>query len=155
MIERPELRTRPLFTMRLAVDPPVTVGSAGGGALRIAGIPAGSFEGDRLRGTVLPGGTDWQTLRGDGAALLDARIVLRTNDAALITMTYTGIRHGPADVMERVSRGERVDAADYYFRMLPAFSTDDPRYDWLNRIVAVATGARLPEGPIYDVHEIL
>ncbi|MGD0453364.1 MAG: DUF3237 family protein, partial [Solirubrobacteraceae bacterium] len=29
------------------------------------------------------------------------------------------------------------------------------QYSWLNRIVAVGTGHRIPEGPIYDVYEVL
>jgi hypothetical protein len=145
------LRTRPLFSMTLAVDGFVTVGSA----RRIAGITGGSFSGERLRGTVLPGGTDWQTLRADGAVLLDGRIVLRTDDGALVAMTYTGIRHGPPDVMARLGRGEPVDPASYYFRIVPTFQAAEGRYEWLNRIVAVADGQRLPEGPVYQVYEIL
>jgi hypothetical protein len=86
---------------------------------------------------------------------LDARILLRTDDDALIAMTYTGLRHGPAEIMARLSRGEPVDPDSYYFRIVAAFSTSDPRYDWLNRTVALGVGHRRPEGPVYAVHEIL
>jgi hypothetical protein len=70
-------------------------------------------------------------------------------------MTYTGIRHGPPDVMARLGRGEPVDPASYYFRIVPTFQAAEGRYEWLNRIVAVADGQRLPEGPVYQVYEIL
>ena len=150
-----ELRSRPLFALQLAVDGFVTAGGPEGSARRIATIPGGSFAGERLRGIVLPGGADWQTLRGDGAVLLDSRIVLQTEDGALIAMTYAGIRHGPAEVMARLANGETVDPAHYYFRIVPAFATSDPRYEWLNRVVAVGDGQRLPGGPRYQVHEIL
>lgn len=149
------LHTRPLFSMRLAVDALLAVGGPQGNGRRIGGISGGTFEGDRLSGTVMPGGTDWQTLRGDGAVQLDARIVLKTNDDALIAMTYVGLRHGPPDVLERLNRGEPADPGNYYFRIVPSFATSHPRYDWLNRIVAVGTGQRLPTGPDYSVHEIL
>jgi hypothetical protein len=149
------LHTRPLFSIRLAVDALLAVGGPEGNERRIGNISGGKFEGERLSGTVLPGGTDWQILRGDGAVQLDARIILQTDDDALIAMTYVGLRHGPPDVLEQLNRGERVDPGSYYFRIGPTFATSDPRYDWLNRVVAVATGQRLPEGPNYFVHEIL
>ncbi len=43
----------------------------------------------------------------------------------------------------------------YYFRTAIAFETAASQYDWLNRIIAVGTGDRPPEGPIYDVFEVL
>jgi hypothetical protein len=70
-------------------------------------------------------------------------------------MTYRGVRHGPADVMARLAKGESVDPASYYFRTAPVFETAAPRYDWLNRIVSVATGRREASGPVYEVYEVL
>ena len=149
------LRSRSLFALDLSVSPFRMIGGPEGSALRIADVPGGTFRGERMHGTVLADGSDWQTLRGDGAVLLDARVVLKTHDEALIAMTYRGIRHGPPEVMARLARGEDVDSASYYFRIAPIFTTSDPRYEWLNRIVAVGIGQRLPGGPHYQVHEIL
>ncbi|QAY79067.1 DUF3237 domain-containing protein [Sphingosinicella sp. BN140058] len=145
---------RPLFTLRVLVDGLHAPGGPPGLQRRIGTIPGGSFEGERLRGRVLPGGSDWQIERRDGVIALDARILLQTDDEALIAMTYSGLRHGPADVMARLGRGESVDPADYYFRIVPTFATSAPHYQWLNRIVAVGTGRRDPEGPLYQIHEI-
>ena len=153
--EPPPIVTRPLFAMRLTVDAIVSPGGPSGSRRRIGAIAGGTFEGERLRGTVLPGGSDWQTERGDGAILLDARIVLRTEDEALIAMVYTGIRHGPPEVMARLGRGEPVDPASYYFRIVPGFSTSAPQYEWLNRIIAVGSGHRAAEGPSYRIREIV
>lgn len=155
MDELPPLRTRPLFSMRLTVDGLVSIGRADDVERRIANIPGGTFEGERLRGNVLTGGTDWQIVRGDGAVELDGRIVLQTESGALIAMTYVGLRHGPREVMARLGRGEVVDPDDYYFRIVPRFTTSDPGHVWLNRIIAVGIGHRLPEGPTYFLHEIL
>jgi hypothetical protein len=82
-------------------------------------------------------------------------VVLRTDDGAEIAMDYSGIRSGSADVIARLGRGEPVDPADYYFRIVPRFATSDPRYEWLNRILSVGIGHRLPEGPVYSVFEII
>lgn len=149
------LRTRPLFTMHVAVDTMHATGGPEGGQLRIATVSGGTIAGQRLRGTILPGGIDWLTTRGDGVTLLDARFVLSTDDGALIAMAFTGKRHGPDGVMAALARGEEVDPASYYLRIAPSFSTADPRYAWLNGVLAVGTGDRRPEGPVYQVHEIL
>ena len=86
---------------------------------------------------------------------LNVRLVLKTKDDALIGMTYRGVRHGPADVMERIEKGEAVDPTSYYFRINPLFETAAAKYDWINRIVAVGIGHRRTDGPIYSVFEVL
>ena len=150
-----EIRTAPLFTMTLQVSGMQPIGATPNGDRRIGLVAGGSFQGERLRGTVLPGGADWIIVRPDGATTLDVRLVLETDDGATIGMTYRGMRHGPAAVMERMNRGEAVDPSEYYFRTSVVFETAAPKYDWLNRIIAVGTGRRPPEGPVYDVFEVL
>src|SRR5260221_11764413 len=93
------VQTRPLFVMRLDVRKLQIVGATPGADRRIGVVPGGSFEGERLRGEVLDGGSDWQNVRHDGCTTLNVRLVLRTNDDALIGMTYQGLRHGPPDVV--------------------------------------------------------
>ena len=149
------VRTRPLFVMHLHVRPLVVVGATPGADRRIGLVSGGSFEGERLSGQVMDGGSDWQAVRGDGSTRLDVRLVLKTRDDALIAMTYRGVRHGPADVIKRMEKGEAVDAASYYFRITPMFETAAGTYDWLNRVLAVGIGYRRPDGPVYSVFEVL
>ena len=35
------------------------------------------------------------------------------------------------------------------------FETSAPKYDWMSRIVAIGTGHRMPDGPIYSIFEVL
>lgn len=149
------IRTRPLLVMRLDVRSQQVVGATPGLYRRVGVISGGVFEGERLAGVVLDGGSDWQTLRSDGATTLDVRLVLRTSDDALISMTYRGIRHGPEDIVERIEKGLEVDPGSYYFRTTPLFETAAPKYDWLNRILAIGVGHRTAEGPVYSVFELL
>jgi hypothetical protein len=149
------VRTRPLFVMRLDVRKLQVIGATPGSYRRIGVVPGGIFEGERLSGEVLEGGSDWQVVRADGGTTLDVRIVLKTNDDAFIGMTYRGLRHGPADVIERIERGEVVDPVSYYFRINPLFETAAPQYDWINRVIAVGVGHRLADGAVYSVFEVL
>jgi predicted enzyme related to lactoylglutathione lyase len=62
--------------------------------------------------------------------------------------------HGsPFSPAGRIS--EPVDPTSYYFRMNPMFETSSTRYDWMNRVIAVGTGVRLPDGPVYSIFEVL
>jgi Protein of unknown function (DUF3237) len=149
------VRTRLLFVMRLDVRPLIVVGPTPGGYRRIGIVSGGRFEGERLSGEVLDTGTDWQTVRGDGSISLDARLNLKTDDGEMISMTYRGLRHGPVDVMQRMDKGEVVDAASYYFRTNPLFETSATKYDWINRVIAIGVGHRRADGPIYSVFEVL
>ena len=151
-----ELRTAHLFTIRLEVGEIGDLGATPYGGRRIATVTGGRFEGEELRGTVMPSpGGDWLLLRNDGVLMLDVRITLRTNDDALIYMSYRGMRHGPQWVLDRLNRGEKVDPSEYYFRTTPLFETSWQKYAFLNRIMAVATGRREATGPIYDVFQVL
>ena len=149
------VKTRPLFVMRLNVRSLQIIGPAVGPVRRVGVVFGGVFEGERLSGEVLDGGSDWQTVRSDGALTLDIRLVLKTGDEAMIGMTYKGIRHGSPDILARIDRGEAVDPASYYFRIAPFFETAAPKYDWLNRILAIGIGFRRGDGPIYSLFEVL
>src|ERR1700724_1809602 len=100
--------------MRLDVRKLQMVGATPGAYRRVGVVSGGSFEGERLSGEVLDGGSDWQTVRNDGVTTLNVRLVLKTKDDALIGMRYRGVRHGPPDVMARIERGEVVDPTSYY-----------------------------------------
>jgi len=150
------IETRHLFTMTADVPKIVELGATPNGGRRIANVTGGTFNGDRLKGTLHPApGGDWLLLRPDGATILDVRVTLETDDAQIIYMTYRGVRHGPADVMARLAKGEAVDPKLYYFRTTPVFETASQKYDWLNRIISVATGRREASGPVYEVYEVL
>ncbi len=104
-----DIRVMPLFVLRLSVRPLQIVGDTPGVFRRIGVVPGGSFSGARLSGEVLEGGSDWQSVRSDGSTTLDVRLVLETHDGALIGMTYGGVRHGPADVIARLEKGEAIE----------------------------------------------
>ena len=151
-----ELRAQPLFTIRMTLHPMQDLGATPLGHRRIAPVSGGTFEGARLRGVVLPhAGSDWLLARADDSFQLDVRVTLQTDEGALIGMSYRGLRHASPEVTAKLARGERVDASQYYLRTTPLFETASPRFAWLNNVVAVGVGERLPDGVVYEVFEVL
>ena len=150
-----EIVTEHLMTLALEVDEPQVISGTPIGTRRIVYVSGGRFDGAKLSGMVLPGGGDWILERSDGVFQLDVRITLLTEDRELIYMTYRGIRHGSSDVMERLNNGELVGEDEYYLRTTAFFETGAEKYAWLNSIVSVATGYRPPEGPVYEVFEVV
>jgi hypothetical protein len=148
------IRTEFLCKLEVMLEPVRDLGDTPLGRRRIIGITGGKFAGPRLSGRILPGGADWQLIRADGVAFLDARYTLETDDGAQIYVNNKGYRHGPGDVIERVARGEDVDPALYYMRATPWFETSAPAYAWLNRIICVATGARRPAAVELEFFEV-
>lgn len=144
----------PLLRAEITLAPVQELGDSPLGRRRIIPITGGTFRGERLSGRVLPGGADWQVIRSDGVAELDARYTLETHDKALIYVRNFGYRHGPAEVLQRLAAGEPVDPALYYMRTTPRFETGAERYRWLNRIICVATGARRAAAVELEVFEV-
>ena len=148
------MKLEPLLRAEITLAPAQELGETPLGRRRIIPITGGSFRGERLAGRVLPGGADWQFIRSDGVAELDARYTLETEDRALIYVRNFGYRHGPAEVIQRLAAGEPVDPALYYMRTTPRFETGAERYQWLNRIICVATGARRAAAVELEVFEV-
>jgi hypothetical protein len=135
-------RLERLFRAVVEIAMPLSVGVTPLGERRIIPITGGRFEGNRLAGDVLPGGADWQLVRPDGTALLEARYTLRTREGALVYVRNRGVRSGSPEVLAQLARGEAVDPASYYFRTVPQFETGAPQYAWLNDLVAIGSAAR-------------
>ena len=96
--------------------------------------------------SVAPGG-DWITITPAGVARLDARIVIETDDGALIYMTYGGISVSSKEVGEALGRGEVVtDKTWPYFVIAPTFRTSSEKYDWLNKVQAVGKMVEIKRG---------
>jgi hypothetical protein len=143
-----------ILSATVKIDAPQMVGKVLTGERRVVPITGGTFQGPKLQGEILPVGADWQVIAADGTAQLDARYTLKTNDGALIYVRNIGIRHGPPEVLAAIARGERVDPSSYYFRASPTFETGDPRYQWLNKIIAVCSAVRTKEAVILDFYEV-
>lgn len=130
------------FEARVDLGPIQELGKLSAGERRIIPITGGTFAGPGLKGRILPGGADWQIVRADGTAELDARYTLETESGALIYVNNQGLRAGSPEVIARLRAGQPVDPKDYYFRAAPRFETSAPELQWLTRSIFICTAER-------------
>jgi Protein of unknown function (DUF3237) len=143
-----------IFAAQVTVGPPQDLGVFNKGRRRVVPITGGAFSGPQMHGVVLPG-ADWQLIRGDGVAELEARYTLRTDDGASIFVHNHALRHGPAEVMEALAAGREVDPAAYYFRGAAFFDTSAEQYAWMTKHVIVCTGHREPAVVILRFYKVI
>jgi hypothetical protein len=122
---RDSLPVEYLFTVTAKTSVSGLLVNAPQGTRVVVDASTGSFEGPRAKGIVKGPGGDWLTLRADGTGQLDVRLLLETDDGAVILMIYKGI----------FSDGGKS------LRTAPQFETGDERYAWLNNVQAVGIGS--------------
>jgi hypothetical protein len=151
-----EVRSRFAFEARVTVATPLVIGPATVGLRRVVPITGGVVAGPRLNGRVVPGGADWQFVRADGVLVVEAKYTLEAHDGVLIMVSNRGLRHGPPEVIEKLTRGEPVAADQYYFRTAAEFEAPaDSDYAWLNRAIFVGVAERTASAAIIRFHELL
>jgi hypothetical protein len=148
------ISTAPIFRIHADLGEIVDAGTTPYGGRRTIEILGGRVEG-KLTGRILTGGADWQIIRSDGVADIQARYVIEADSGARVLVTSNGLRHGPPEVLAAIARGEPVDPSQYYFRTVLRFEASDARLDWLNRIIGLARGARERLAVKLDVYEVL
>ncbi|MCB1341155.1 MAG: DUF3237 domain-containing protein [Pseudooceanicola sp.] len=148
----PELRH--FCDLYVDLGPIMEMGAGRAGRRRIIPIVGGRVEG-RIAGRILNLGADWQTIMADGQADLDTRYAMETADGAVIEIVNRGVRHGPAEVIARLAKGEAVAPSEYYMRTTARLETGDARYEWVNRALFVGTGTRLASAVKVSLYEVL
>jgi hypothetical protein len=149
----PELRF--VFQAEVEVGAPLDLGQTQAGHRRVVPIAGGLISGPRLQGRILAGGADWQILRPDGTADLDARYTIQTGDGALIYVMNRGVRHGPPEVIERLNRGQPADPRSYYFHTVATFETSAAECVWLTRAIILTAGERHPNKIVLRFWQLL
>jgi hypothetical protein len=142
-----------VFRLQATLGEPLDVGETHQGRRRIVPLTGGTFSGPELSGTLVPGASaDWQVVLPDGTALGDIRYTLRTEAGALLYVRSRSVRHGSAEVLARLARGDDVDASEYTFRTATQIESAAPGLGWLNQGVFIGVGGRGPGAVIYEVY---
>ena len=149
----PEPRLTLVYRLDAALGEPLDVGEVSQGHRRIVPLTGGTFAGPELNGKLLPGASaDWQIVLPDGTALGDIRYTLQADGGGLLYVQARGVRHGSAEVLGRLARGEDVDASEYVFRTSTQIETASRELDWLNKGVFISVAGRRPGGVIYETY---
>ena len=112
-------------TVMLGADQ--AVGNTSIGGRNIVPITGGTFEGDHLKGNIMPGGWDWQLLRTDGCRFLHADYMLKTEDGTVINVVNQGASCPNAD-------GSRAP-----IRTMAVFEPPLGPYEWLGKSAFIGT----------------
>jgi len=129
-----------LGTLRAETGTRTVIDNAPQGTRTIVQVTGGRFEGPRLKASVQTPAGDWITNRADGSYRLDVRLTLKTDDGAVILVTYNGIG--------------QTTPAGASLRIAPLFETGDSRYSWLTRLQAVGVGERVGTTVTYDFYAL-
>ena len=149
----PDPRLTLVYRLEAVLGEPLELGEVSYGRRRIVPQIGGTFEGPHMKGKLLPGiSADWQLVLPDGTTLGDIRYTLQTDNGALLYVQSRGVRHGSPEVLERLGRGEDVDASEYTFRTSTQIETASRELDWLNKGVFIGVGGRRPDGVIYETY---
>jgi hypothetical protein len=145
----PDPRLTVVYRLEATLGTPLDLGDGAQGRRRIVPLTGGTFSGPEISGALVPGASaDWQTVLVDGTALGDIRYTLQTQAGELLYVQSRAVRHGPAEVLARLSRGEDVEPSEYVFRAATQITTGAPALDWLNKGVFVSVAARQPVGVV-------
>ena len=136
-----KLQAEVLFDLVFERGTATNVGSPGGNKV-VVPVSTGTFEGPKLKGTVIAPSGDSITVRQDGSSVLDLRLLLQTDDGEKILMTCRGIAYTAPD-------GTR------FARLQPLFETGADKYAWLNKVVAVGVYRLVPGKIAYRIYRVL
>jgi hypothetical protein len=142
-----------VYRLEATLGQPLDFGDIANGHRRIVPLTGGTVAGPEINGKLLPGASaDWQIVLPDGTALGDIRYTLQTDGGALLYVQSRSVRHGSAEVLARLGRGEDVDASEYTFRTSTQIETAAPDLDWLNRGVFISVAGRQAASVIYETY---
>jgi hypothetical protein len=146
------MQLTPLLKLRAYLGDSITIGKVPIGTRSIGVVTGGTFEGERLKGTVLTPGADWVLFDERRIGRIDVRLILKTDDGANIYMQYFGVLQLNTAMQTAFAEGTETQFGDNYFMTQPRFETGDERYSWLNDVVAVAEGRAIAGGVEYLVY---
>jgi hypothetical protein len=152
----PGIATEYAFTVHASLSPTIVVGHGPEGLRRYVPITGGTVDGPHVKGIVLPAGGDTQVMRIDEVLAVEAKYVIRTHDGVHIAVVNRGLRHGPREVIARLTQGQSVAPTEYYFRTVAQFEAPlDSDYVWLTRSLFMGTAERQADAAIVHFHRVL
>ncbi len=142
------------LTFGVARGESLSVGPGISGRRFVAAVDSGWVRGERISGAIVGPSADWTVLGGDGFFQIDVRAQIRTDDGAVLLMTYTGSLEMNDRVQAALADGETGFDDDHYYRTHVRMECGDERYKWVNRTLFLGTGRLTRGGAEYEVYRV-
>lgn len=147
-----------LMTLRAPLDPAIQINDS----LAIYNVSStgGVVQGPRIKGVLVPPGGDWSRVLPSGVLRLDVRLTIRTDDGALIFVSYNGVERDKPASGQKADPEQRVSGPDdvRVWMIAPTFETSAARYAWLNETQAVGRMIEFKDGPggyvTYEIYAV-
>lgn len=138
----PRIVEQPVMEITVMLGGKIDVGVTDDGHRYIVPITGGFFTGNEIKGTVIPGGADWQVDRLDKVKNIEAIYALNTNDGETIVINNKGLVHK--------LHGER------YAMTRIEFHAPKGKYEWLNQsmFLSTITSIQSPRSVIIRVYNV-
>ena len=140
--------------LKISLDDPIELGAGRTSLRRIIPIIGGNFKGPSIEGIILNLGADWQTIASTELSELDTRYALQTSDGAIIEVINKGFRHGPESIISKLAAGENVNPSEYSMITQASLETGHKKYNWVNKLSFLGTGARFKSEVILDLYSV-
>ena len=139
-----QIATEYLMTLYAPLDPPQPVDNS----LLIYNVREGGWvKGPKVKGTLLAPAADWLRIMPGGNLRLDVRGTFKTDDGALVYITYNGVISHSKESSDRLTKGDVLTSKDFYFITAPTMQTSSEKYGWLNHVQCVGKVVEVKGGP--------
>lgn len=129
-----------LFDITIGQQEDILLEGTAGGDLLISATGSGTFSGSRISGKVLPVGMCTTYTPKSGLNLINAPVLLETDDGVKLLMKMEAYLHLPQELEDRMLAGESVDPDKYYYKGTVTFDVENSEYSWLENKVFVCEG---------------
>lgn len=143
-----------VFSIFADIATPRNAGPSPLGARLHIPITGGRVDGPKLKGRVLPGGSDWPVIMPDGNSQIDAHYSIELDDGTLIYVHNKGMRISSQDALSRVREGEELPSEEFYMFAAPVFDAPNGVHQWLRERIFVSKIKPSTESVIVDVYVV-
>jgi hypothetical protein len=116
------------FEELVTLAPAIAPGKTPYGNRNMIPITGGTFAGPGIKGTIIPGGWDWQLTRADGCIDVHADYMLKTDDGVVINVVNSG-----ALCLPKPGQSPKPVYTS------PRFEAPMGKYEWLGQSAFVGT----------------
>ncbi|MDY7101929.1 MAG: DUF3237 domain-containing protein [Actinomycetota bacterium] len=142
------------FTLHAALGESFRIGGGPYGSRGVGTVAGGSVKGQRISGELVGPGADWVVRGTDGYAQIDVRAQIRTDDGAILYLSYNGSLELNEVTTAALAGDGSTDFGDNDWFVHLRLEAGAEQYRWVNRTLFVGRGRVVADGVEYEVHRL-